>query len=364
MNNELSLNHSKILIIDDEPEILELLSGILTAKGCNVRTVTDGLKTLNETTDFLPDLILLDVDMPVINGFEICAFLKRTSHLKDIPVIFVSGMSNVEDKMKGFQCGGVDYITKPFNLEEVEVRVDTHLKLRSYHRELEVINKKLEQKVQSQVREITELQMATIFALSKLAESRDDYTGRHLERVQGYCRMVAECLGKSSPYQDVVDACFIGNLIMASPLHDVGKVAIPDNILLKPGKLTPEEFVVMKTHTLIGANTLEQVRQKYPASEFIHIAIGVARSHHERWDGLGYPDGLFQEEIPLEARIMALADVYDALRSRRCYKEALSHENSCDLIYEQSGRLFDPVVVDVFRKIELEFAELSRTLND
>ena len=204
--------------------------------------------------------------------------------------------------------------------------------------------------------------MSTIFALSKLAESRDAGTGKHLERVQIFCRILAERLSHESPYRSMISEEFIHDISNASPLHDIGKVSIADNILLKPGKLTSEEFEAMKAHTIVGAQTLGDVRSLYPGNNFINMGILIARSHHERWDGKGYPDGLVGETTPLAARIMAVANVYDALRSKRCYKEPMTRMESRENIITGSGRIFDPVLVDAFSGVEEEFDRNGRQM--
>jgi putative two-component system response regulator len=310
---------------------------------------------LLETSKELPDLILLDVMMPGMDGYEVCRYLKKDKRLKDIPVIYLSALTDTKDKVKAFEQGGVDYIEKPFQLEEIRARVDTHLKLRFLQKELVTYNNNLKQMVGEKVKEISESQMATIFALAKLAEARDNDTGDHLKRIQIFCRLIAEKLSMHSSYKDRINADFIDNLQKASPLHDIGKVGIRDVILLKPGKLTTEEFEEMKQHTIIGANTLEEVYQNYPGNYFIKTGIEIARSHHERWDGSGYPEGLYGDEIPLSAQIMALADVYDALRSKRVYKEAYSNDKTREIIIQESGKHFNPLIVETFLEFEQEF---------
>ncbi|MCU0845968.1 MAG: response regulator [Spirochaetes bacterium] len=344
-----------ILIVDDTPANLTLLTGMLKEKGHRVRPVPGGRLALKAVESEPPDLILLDINMPDMDGYEVCGRLKQDVRFRDIPVIFISALTEALDKVKAFGTGGVDYITKPFQFEEVEARVETHLKLRRYQMSLEV-------QVAEQVQDICESQLSTIFALSKLAESRDNDTGRHIERVQTYCRMIAEKLRSAKSYVSIIDRVFIENVSSASPLHDIGKVAIPDNVLLKPGKLTPEEFDVMKTHALVGASTMEAVQQVYPKNEFINMGISIARSHHERWDGTGYPDGLKGDDIPLSARIMAIADVYDALRSVRCYKGAFTREQSRAAIEDAIGTQFDPEMVKVFISLEGELDSVGKKM--
>ena len=226
---------------------------------------------------------------------------------------------------------------------------------------LQKYNNHLEELVNNKVQEISESQMATIFALVKLSESRDDDTGAHIERTSSLCRLIAERLRMLPHYAGIINETYINNIYKASPLHDIGKVGIPDAILLKPGKLTPPEFEIMKTHTIIGFNTLSQVQTRYTQNSFLKIGMEIAKYHHEKWDGTGYPEGLSGEETPLSARIMALADVYDALRSKRVYKEAFSHEESCAIIEEGSGKHFDPLLIKFFQKNNKAFQEIHDT---
>jgi putative two-component system response regulator len=352
MGNGDDISNADILIVDDTLANLTLLGGMLKEKGYKVRPVPSGTLALAAVQNKPPDLILLDITMPRMDGYEVCRRLKSDVRFKDIPIVFISALSETIDKVKAFGCGGLDYVTKPFQFEEVEARVETHLKLRKYQ-------VKLEQLVDEKVREIGDAQLSTIFALSKLSESRDTDTGKHIERVQSYCRMIAEHLPKCNPqYETIVDVEFIRNIHRASPLHDIGKVAIPDSVLLKPGKLELDEFELMKTHTLLGADTLEAVRTVYPNNALINMGVSIARSHHERWDGGGYPDRLAGPGIPLAARIMAVADVYDALQSKRCYKAAFSHDRCVDLIVAGSGTQFDPECVEVFMAIKPELEQI------
>lgn len=333
-----------ILAVDDTPENLKVLAGMLRDKGYEVRPVTSGKSALQAIKSQPPDLILLDINMPEMNGYEVCEKIKSEPMLKDIPVIFISALTETLDKVRAFSVGGVDYITKPFQFEEVNARVETHINLRRLMTNLEEI-------VKEKVNEIAASQMATILAMAKLSQSRDDATGTHLERVQGYCKMIATKLAVMPEYKTSMTNHYIELIYKASALHDIGKVGIPDSLLLKPDKLSHEEFERMKEHTTIGADTLEEVRKYYPQNEFIEIGIQMARSHHEKWDGLGYPDNLKGEDIPLSARIMALADVYDALKSIRCYKEPFTHEKCCEIIIAEKGKAFDPAIIDVFMMI-------------
>lgn len=355
---------SNILIVDDQAANLQVLAEILKGKGHKVRPVPSGKLALSAAANNPPDLILLDIMMPEMDGYEVCRRFKNNVSLSHIPIIFISALGETADKIKGFQAGGVDYITKPFQTEEVLARVETHLTIQWMRLELERHNNQLEYLVREKVREISNSQLATIIAVSKLAESRDDVTGQHIERTRIFCRILAEELLSNPQYKGQITETFIETIFHVSALHDIGKVGIADHILLKPGKLTSEEFEIMKTHVLIGAKTLQTVYEKYPQNAYIKMGIAVAHSHHEKWDGSGYPDGIAGLAIPLSARIMAVADVYDALRSKRPYKEPFPHEKSRDIILEGSGTYFDPSVVDAFVTRENEFAEIYQQMDD
>ncbi len=355
---------STIMIVDDTPANLRLLQEMLRSQGYRVPAFPRGRMALKSAANSPPDLILLDIRMPEMDGFEVCRRLKADDALRAIPVLFISALNDAADKMKAFEVGGVDYVTKPFQAEEVLARVATHLHLHHLQRELARQNQWLEHLVQEKVQEISDSQLATIHALSKLVESRDDDTGDHIERTQTYCRLLATRLQADSGYAKQIDGAFIENIFHASPLHDVGKFGIPDHILLKPGNLTDAEFDIMKTHVTIGDQALRKAQARYPHNAFLNMGIAIARSHHEKWDGCGYPDGLAGEAIPLSARIMALADVYDALRSRRPYKPGFSHAKSLQIIQEGAGSHFDPEVVAAFNAVEAEFARLFELLED
>ncbi|TDY63131.1 putative two-component system response regulator [Aminivibrio pyruvatiphilus] len=347
-----------IMAVDDTPANLAILVELLGRRGYRVAAFPRGSMALKAAALEAPDLILLDIMMPGMDGFEICMRLKEDEKLREIPVLFISALDDPAGKVRAFAAGGVDYVTKPFQEEELAARVRTHLDLGRMRKELERHNHYLEDLVREKVREISESQLATILALSRLAESRDDVTGKHIERSRSYCRVLALCLREDPRFRETVTDEFVENIYHAAPLHDIGKVGIPDRILLKPGKLTPEEFRIMKTHTTIGSRTLERVLEEYPGNALVKMGITLTRYHHEKWDGTGYPEGLAGENIPLGGRIMALADVYDALRSNRPYKEAFSHERSVGIIIDGKGSHFDPVVVDAFLARAAEFAAI------
>lgn len=364
-----------ILIVDDQEVNLKVLELLLKKEDYNVTSAVsaqDALDIILNSPDDYFDIILSDINMPTMSGFELCNILKTdeiySEKCKDTPIIFISALTSIDDIEKGFESGAVDYITKPFNAKEVRLRVQNHLKIRIMQHQLKDYSETLEQKVKMQVAQLARTQMATIFSLAKLAQSRDDDTGRHLERVQVFCKLLSEELRKMPEFQDKITDEFIEDIFQASPLHDIGKVGISDLILLKHGKLTEEEFEVMKTHTQIGAKTLEEVNHRFQGNSFIETGILIARYHHERYDGSGYPVGLSGEEIPLCARIMSIADVYDALKTKRSYKEEFPHEKCVQIIKEGSGTQFDPKLVEAFLNISDKFYETweyyQNTLDD
>ena len=355
-------NTPRIMIIDDTPHNLKLLEKLLGAKGYLISAFLDGAIALKAAAVKPPDLVLLDINMPGLNGFEVCARFKADKTLESIPIIFLSALNEVSDKIKAFQFGGVDYITKPFQIEEIHARVKTHIQIRELQKSLALHNNNLQGLLNEQLKEIFatkealyKTQLATILAFSKLAEVRDDETGQHIERTRVFCRMLTEQLRDQGASGSNLDNIFVENIYYASSLHDIGKVAIPDDILLKPGKLTAQEFEIMKTHTVIGATTLQTMLEHYPENRLLRMGVDISQSHHEKWDGSGYPQNLKGQAIPLSARIMALADVYDALTSVRRYKPAFSHEKSLDIILEGRGVHFDPDVVDAFLVLEDKF---------
>jgi putative two-component system response regulator len=286
------------------------------------------------------------LDGPDVDGMEVCRRLKSDVRTRNLPIIFVTALGQAEAEVRALEAGAVDFITKPIVPPVVMSRVRTHLALRQARRELELQNRHLEERVAERSREVVETRDLTIRALASLAETRDNETGNHIRRTQHYVRVLAEHLRHVPPYSDELDDVAIELLYKSAPLHDVGKVGIPDAILLKPGKLTDDEFEVMKTHAMLGHNALLQAEeQSASGNSFLHYAREIAAGHHEKWDGSGYPQGLAGEAIPLSARLMAVADVYDALISKRVYKPAFTHEQAMQMIREQSGRHFDPQVV-------------------
>jgi putative two-component system response regulator len=352
-----------VMVVDDDPASLRLMEEILRLPRYKVQSFQEGRIALTAASKSPPDLVILDIKMPGISGYEVCNRFKSSPKLSKIPVIFLSALTAPADRLRGFRFGAVDYISKPLQFKDARARVDAHLRLRHVQRKSETDNCLLRKRIHLQLREIADAKVETVFAIAKMAEARDGQTGRHMERVQTFCRLLAVGLSKVEKYKPSIDRSWIRNVYQASPLHDIGKIAISDRILLKPGALTPEEFAIMRTHAAIGAQTLQLLHRRYPGNEYLEVGIEIARSHHEWWDGSGYPDSLAGEEIPLCARILALADCYDAIRSKRCYKPAISHDETCSIIIGDSGKHFDPAVVAVFSELADRFRKVWKQMN-
>ncbi|PKN23865.1 MAG: two-component system response regulator [Deltaproteobacteria bacterium HGW-Deltaproteobacteria-22] len=358
------LQGSSVLIVDDDLQNLRLLTSVLERGGLEPRPVTSGRLAIEAAVAEPPDLVLLDFCMPDMSGVDVCRWFKQDERLQSIPIIFLSGLAGTDDKVEAFRVGAVDYVSKPFQDLEVLARIKTHLRLRRLQVELVSHNLQLEQRISEQVRAVTASQLATIFALAKLAEARDDDTGQHIVRVQTFSKVLAEQMREMRLHAATLTPAFIETLYQTASLHDIGKVGIPDAILLKPGKLTGDEFAEMKKHSVLGANTLATVLKRHTDNQFLSMGVDVARSHHEKWDGSGYPDGLKGAAIPLAARIVALADFYDALTSQRCYRPAFSHEDTGRMIQEGIGTQFDPDAVMAFSALDGQFWRIRREMQD
>lgn len=354
-----------VLVVDDTPENLVLMSGLLK-DDYRVRVANSGEKALALISSHgVPDLILLDVMMPGMDGYQVCTALKTNPETASIPVIFLTARSQIEDERKGFELGAVDYITKPISPPIVMARVRTQLALKQANDQLRHKNEYLEREVEQRTREVTAIQDVTIMAMTSLAETRDTDTGNHILRTQNYVRALALKLQEHPRFCTFLTEKNIESLTKSAPLHDIGKVGIPDHILLKPDRLTEDEFEIMKTHTVLGQNAICQAEQALGMDvPFLRMAKEIAMSHQERWDGSGYPEGLSGDDIPISARLMAVADVYDALISRRVYKEPMPHEAALDVIADGSGRHFDPDIVAAFLEIHHEFREIAERFSD
>jgi putative two-component system response regulator len=347
---------NRVLVVDDCEANLDILEELLRSE-YDVETAIDGDECLERIISQSPDLVLLDIMMPGIDGREVCREIKSGPYGEATQVILVSGEATAEQRVKGYEVGADDYITKPFDHDELLAKVRVQFRLRNAMSQLQEANDRIQRfntELEKLVKERTDEVVATrdlaIFVLAKLAESRDPETGEHLDRMRTYSRILAETLRVEGPYTEQIDEQFVDNIYRSSPLHDIGKVGIPDAVLLKPGRLSKEEFEVMKRHTTIGAEALVGAVSLSSCGSFLDMAIDIARYHHERFNGSGYPAGLVGLDIPLCARIAALADVYDALTSARVYKAAFDPEVARKMIEEEDGHHFDPAVVVAFRK--------------
>ncbi|PQO31823.1 response regulator [Bremerella cremea] len=332
---------TSILVVDDDDIALEMIEHYLSQEGFLVHTALDGREALEllETREI--HIVITDWEMPVMNGLELCRHIRQRFTEHYIYCILLTSRGRHEEIVEGMASGADDFMVKPFNPPELLARINAGIRL-----------------VGLETRDLV------IFAMARLAESRDTETGEHLERVRQYSRCLAEAMARMPRFADVIDGEFIRLIYQTSPLHDIGKVGIPDGVLLKPGKLTADEFEVMKRHTLLGADTLDAALKKFPRARFLRMARDIAASHHEKWDGTGYPYGLSGTSIPLAARIVAVADVYDALTTRRIYKEAYSTEYAEKVILESSGQHFDPDVVSAFEACKDEFVQFVHRYAD
>ncbi len=344
----------RIMVIDDSLVSLAAAKKVLEDESYIVQAVNNGMQAMIELKNMteLPDLILLDVEMPEINGFETLKKIKDENRLKNIPVIFLTGSDNHEAELEGLLIGAVDYIMKPFLPPLLKQRVSLHLQLQMQKNELARYNKGLEEEVKRKTESITNLQNAMLYSMADLIDVKDGYTGGHVKRVSQYVRILLNELKKRNMLDKPED---IDLIVKSSLLHDMGKISIEDSILLKNGILSNEEFEIMKSHTTIGAKSLEKSMILVNDDFSLKYAHDIAKYHHEKWNGKGYPCGLKGEKIPFIARVTSIADVYDALRSKRTYKPAMPHEIAVEVIKSDSGQSFDPKLVEIFLAVEMEF---------
>lgn len=345
-----------LLIVDDREINIDILLSFLSEE-YQVSVALNGETALKLARKLHPNLILLDVMLPDLNGFEVCRILKSDPRTRHIPVIFVTSLNQEPEEARGLDLGAVDYITRPFSPSLVMARIKNHLELERHRHNLERI-------VQRRTKDLQSAQLASVQCMAMLAEARDYNTGAHIQRTRKYVMLLGEDLEKNKKANRLVSMEELNLMAQASPLHDVGKIGLPDRILLKPGKLTVEEFEEMKKHTTYGGEILRNVEKEMGSIPFLVTAREIAENHHEKWDGSGYPRGLKKEQIPLSARIMAIADVYDALRSARPYKEAFSHRKALSIMAKESEEHFDPTLIDTFFDLEENFDMISKQIEE
>ena len=352
-----------IIMLDDNPANLRIGKNIL-AKKYTVATAPSAEKLFSLLENNVPDLILLDVDMPEMDGYEAIKVLKSKVNSKDIPVIFLTARAESDSELAALSLGAIDYITKPIQPSLLLKRIEVHLLLEEQKKtlaqqaaDLKYFNDNLQKMVDEKTKNILQLQNALLKTMAELVEYRDDITGRHIERTQHGLRILLNEIVKSGLYAEETKSWDIETLVQSSQLHDVGKIFISDNILRKPGKLNYDEYEDMKIHTHVGKQIMEKVEILAMESEFLKYAKIFASSHHEWWDGTGYPNNLKGADIPLLGRVMAVADVYDALVSVRPYKQAYPHEEAIEIIRKGSGTQFDPELVKIFLSIADQFRE-------
>lgn len=360
MRNEAGTQLATVLVVDDQPENLRVVTTLLKDE-YRVRVATSGQQALELASQVpQPHLILLDVMMPGMDGYDVCSRLRSEAATVNIPIIFLTAVAETSEEERGFAMGAVDYITKPISPPILRARVRTHLALTRARDVLRDENSYLEAEVEKRTRQVELIKDVTIIAMASLAETRSNETGHHLMRTQRYVRALARQLRNRPRFAGFLNDDYIDLIYKSAPLHDIGKVGIPDQILLKPGILTNEEFDVMKTHTRLGLEAIRRAEKCLEGEErFLDVASEIALFHHERWDGSGYPEGLSGDAIPLSARMMAIGDVYDALISERVYKSALNHEEAVAIIENGKGTQFDPDMVAAFLEVAEEFRSIT-----
>ncbi len=360
----MSINSHTILIVDDTPTNLAVLN-IHLNKEYKVRAANSGQRALEMAAlEPRPDLILLDIMMPGMSGYEVLKKLKDNPITQHIPVIFITAMESESDEHKGLQLGAVDYITKPIRPLVMLARVKAQLNLKLAQDFLHSKNDFLEAEIERRMAENQVIQNVSIRALAHLAETRDPETGEHIKRTQSYVELLAKQLQNHPRFRETLTDHYISLLTKSAPLHDIGKVGIPDYVLLKPSSLSDDEWKIMRTHAALGAHAIELTEKDINQPlEFLALAKEIAQWHHEKWDGSGYPDGLAGDDIPISARFMALADVFDAVTTKRVYKEAIPIDEAKDIIIAGRGQHFDPDIVDAFLANFNEFTEIYLRLS-
>ena len=354
----MSAERKTIFLVDDDLTNLTVGKNALDGH-YDVVTFNSGARLLKILEKKIPDLILLDVEMPEMNGYDVIKFIKNKKEADRIPVIFLTVRNDSESELEGLSLGAIDYIIKPFSPSLLRKRIEVHLLIESQKKELIHYNNKLQEMVDAKTKTVVQLKNAILKTMAELVECRDNITGGHIERTQKYLGMMLAAMQNHGIYQEEISSWNIDFVLQSAQLHDVGKIAIKDDILQKPGKLTNEEFEKIKEHTAFGEKIIEKIKDSTGEQEFLDYAKILASSHHEKWNGAGYPRNLKGEEIPLLGRVMAIVDVYDALVSNRPYKNAFTHDEAVNTILADRGSHFDPVLVDLFLGISDEFNKIA-----
>ena len=362
MKNCMDTDRKTIFCVDDAVTNLTIAKNSL-AEYYNVFTMNSGARLLKILEKNIPDLILLDVEMPEMNGYEVIKIIKNNKETEHIPIIFLTAKNDAESELKGLSLGAIDYIIKPFSPPLLLKRIEVHLLVESQKKELIYYNDNLLKMVEAKTKTVVELQNAVLKTVAELVEYRDDITGEHIERTQSYLAILVRALTKYGLYTEEISSWNMDLVLQSAQLHDVGKIAIRDSILQKPDKLTVEEFERIKEHTTFGEKVIERIKQSTADQAFLEYAKIFAATHHEKWDGSGYPRGLRGEDIPLLGRLMAIADVYDALISARPYKKAFTHKEAVTVIAAGKGTQFDPVLADLFLGVADEFEAVAARAN-
>lgn len=348
---EKTVQDANILIVDDVIANLVVLTEMIRKSGYVARPVTSVKQAIQAIEVTIPQLILLDISMPDMDGFEWCAKLKKDAKTRDIPIIFISALNSTEDKIRGFKLGAVDFISKPFEHEEVSLRINTHLKIHRMQQELEIYNQKLQKLVKEQMEKIAMEEKNLIYAMARMCEARDKGRENHIENVGKNSRLLAMSLQFSGLYENEITQDFIDTIELAAPLHDIGKIYIPDNILQKKGKLSENEEKIFESHTELGAKNLSEAYAQSEYNDFLRMAIEIAKYHHEKYDGTGYPHGLAGASIPLSARIVSVVDMYDKLLKEYSKEGDGAHEKALLHMKSEASQSFDPDIIEVFLKI-------------
>ena len=358
-------NKKDIILVVDDIDINRMILREILQSDYDILEAGSGMEALSilfpdgeKPADILPTAILLDVMMPGMDGFEVLEVIKKNEATKNIPVLFITATNSEENESRGLITGAADYITKPFNSVVVRARIDNHINLARYRHNLEHL-------VAVKTAEVTKTYESTLEVLATIIEYRNLESGTHIRRTTLLSEALVEKMLESGKFKSELNEINILSLVKASALHDIGKIAIPDGILLKPGKLTPDEFNIIKTHTTIGSNVIDSIATNLPdTDQYLKFAKEICHYHHERWDGHGYPAGLKGEEIPLAARIISIVDVYDALISPRCYKDPFTHNVSMDILTEGSGTQFDPKIIEILPDVADAFKQIEEAHKD